>query len=62
MSPCVFNSILDMRRSLSPTDLAQKAFVRGLADEVDEEAVRRLFSKYGTVTDGINLVFDYYWY
>jgi len=40
-----------MRRSLSPTDLAQKAFVRGLADEVDEEAVRRLFQKYGTVTD-----------
>jgi RNA recognition motif-containing protein len=41
-----------MRRSLSPTDLAQKAFVRGLPDDTDEDAIRRLFSKYGTVTEG----------
>jgi RNA recognition motif-containing protein len=41
-----------MRRSLSPTDLAQKAFVRGLPEDADEEAIRRLFAKYGTVTEG----------
>ena len=40
------------QRSPSPTDLCQKAFIRGLADDVDEEALKRLCSKYGTVVDG----------
>lgn len=42
-----------MRRSVSPTDLAQKAFVRGLAEEVTEEDLRRLFSKFGNVVEVI---------
>lgn len=38
-------------RSVSPTDLSQKAFVRGLSDEVDEESLRRFFSKFGNIVD-----------
>jgi len=41
-----------MVRSVSPTDLAQKAFVRGLSDEADEESLRRAFSKFGEVVEG----------
>jgi len=42
-----------MVRSVSPTDLAQKAFVRGLSDEIDEESLRRAFTKFGEVVEGM---------
>jgi len=44
-----------MVRSVSPTDLAQKAFVRGLSDEADEDTLRRTFAKFGEVVEGENL-------
>jgi len=43
-----------MVRSVSPTDLAQKAFVRGLSDDTDEDALRRTFSKFGEVVEGMH--------
>jgi len=43
-----------MARSVSPTDLAQKAFVRGLSYETDEDALRRAFSKFGEVVEGLH--------
>jgi len=43
-----------MVRSVSPTDLAQKAFVRGLSDDTDEDTLRRTFSKFGEVVEGID--------
>jgi len=43
-----------MVRSVSPTDLAQKAFVRGLTDEADEDTLRRAFSKFGEVVEGMH--------
>ena len=43
-------------RSPSPT-LATKIFVRGVADDVDEAALKRAFSKYGPVTEGEILFF-----
>jgi len=42
-----------MVRSVSPTDLAQKAFVRGLGDDSDEDTLRRTFSKFGEVVEGM---------
>jgi len=45
-----------MVRSVSPTDLAQKAFVRGLPDDTDEETLRRTFSKFGEVVEGLHRV------
>ena len=43
-----------MVRSVSPTDLAQKAFVRGLSDDADEDTLRRTFSKFGEVVEGMH--------
>jgi len=43
-----------MVRSVSPTDLAQKAFVRGLSEDTDEESLRRTFSKFGEVLEGVH--------
>jgi len=43
-----------MVRSVSPTDLAQKAFVRGLSQDTDEETLRRTFSKFGEVLEGVH--------
>lgn len=48
-----------MVRSVSPTDLAQKAFVRGLSDDADEDTLRRTFSKFGEVVEGMHGVVTY---
>jgi len=56
VSQCVcLHTVSRMVRSVSPTDLAQKAFVRGLSDEADEDTLRRTFAKFGEVVEGENL-------